>query len=193
MNRRDFLVTLTVAGGVATTTGCLETRGSGTGIVSKTVEHVEPRRIREQKSTIVEFDDDAHAVRVLGYMYYGSSSCNKVGLEAAQYDGDTDELRVVVTPKSTNHIPFLPVACTADMAATWYRVTVIFADELPETITVVEHRGDKEEQRTVNRTDQHELCTTDHPQNSSAGQTAHWTCPERYIAVSRSTNTTDTE
>lgn len=179
MNRRSFVGVLAGVGtGLA---GCL---GGGAGVAGTNVEHVDPRRERERRPTIVEFDDAAGAVHILGYMTYGSSSCNRVGIDATEYDAEADSLRVVMTSKSKNP---LPLACTADMAATWYRATVQFGGELPQRVTVVEGSGDDAETRTVDRSEQRELCTSEHPPDSSEAKTAHWTCPERYVAVSAST------
>lgn len=178
MNRREYLGVL--VGGATGIAGCL---GGGAGVSGTSVEHVEPRRNREQRPTIVEFDDSAGAVRVLGHMAYGSSSCDRVGIDSTKYDVETDALRVVMTSKSKSP---LPMACTADMAAAWYRATVQFADGLPQLVTVVERRGDDSEKRTVDRSEQRELCTSEHPPDSEAAKKAHWTCPERYVAVSES-------
>lgn len=175
VNRRSFLGALVAA--AAGTAGCV---GGGTGVTGTSVEHVTPRRNRERRPTIVAFDETAGAVHVLGYMAYGSSSCNKVGIDSTSYDADAGSLRVVLASKSKNP---LPVGCTADMAATWYRATVGFAGELPERVTVVEGDDDAAERRTVDRSEQRELCTSEHPPDSAAAKTAHWTCPERYIAV----------
>jgi hypothetical protein len=119
MNRRSFLGA--VAGLGAGLAGCL---GGGAGITKTSVEHVDPRRTREKRPTIVEFDDDAEAVHILGFMQYGSSSCNRVGIDSTTYDREANALRVVLTSKSKNP---LPTASTADMAATWYRARIRFA------------------------------------------------------------------
>jgi len=178
MNRRSFVGA--VAGLGAGLAGCL---GGGAGITKTSVEHVEPRRNRERRPTIVEFDGDAGAIHVLGFMRYGSSSCNRVGIDSTAYDREANTLRVVLASKSKNP---LPTGCTADMAATWYRATVGFAEELPQQVTVVEQRGDETEKRTVDRSEQRTLCTSEHPPDSAAATKAHWTCPERYVAVSDS-------
>lgn len=178
MNRRSFVGLL--AGAVTGAAGCL---ADGSGVSGTSVEHVDPRRNRERRPTIVEFDDTAGAVRILGHMRYGSSSCNRVGIDSTEYDADAATLRVVLTSKSESSIS---MGCTADMAATWYRATVRLADALPQRVTVVERRGDNSEERTVDRSEQRELCTTEHPPDSEAAKKAHWTCPERYVAVSPS-------
>lgn len=183
MNRRSFLGVLAAAGGG--TAGCL---GGGAGVSGTNVEHVEPRRNRERRPTIVEFDEGAGAVHVLGHMTYGSSSCDRVGIDSTRYDAEADALRIVLDSKSKNP---LQLACTADMAATWYRATVRFAGDLPERVTVVEHGGDDAERRTVDRSEQRNLCTTEHPPDSAAAKTAHWTCPERYVAVDESESQSD--
>ncbi|WP_226013294.1 hypothetical protein [Halomicrobium salinisoli] len=176
MNRRRFLGTLAGAG--AGMAGCVSL---GSGVSGTSIEHVEPRRDRERRPPIVEFDDDAGAVHVLGYMAYGSSSCDRVGIDSTTYDGDADALEIVLASKSRRSFS---TACTADMAATWYRATVRFADELPQQVTVVEGDGDDPQTRTVDRSEQRELCTSEHPPDSTAAETAHWTCPERYVAAS---------
>lgn len=175
MRRRTFIGGL--AGGIGGLAGCL---GGGTRITDKNVEHVEPRRSREQRPTIVEFDEANGAVTILGNMAYGSSSCNRVGIASTNYQAESNSLRVVMTSKKRNPLEF---ACTADMAFTWYRATVRFAGGLPQKVTVVEGGGDDAETRTVDRSEQETLCTADHPSDSSEGKQAHWTCPERYLAV----------
>lgn len=177
MKRRTFIGM--VAGGVAGLAGCL---GGGTRVTGTSVEHVEPRRRREERPTIVEFDDAAQAVHILGFMHYGSSSSNRVGIESTSYNAEADALRVVMTSKYKNPLVGW-LGGTGDMAATWYRVTVNLSGELPQTVTVVEGEGDESEGRTVDRTEQRALCTSEHPPDSSEATTAHWTCPERYAAV----------
>lgn len=176
MNRRAYLGA--VAGATAGLAGCL---GTGSGVTGTSVEHVEPHRSRKRRPTIVAFDEGAGVVEVLGFMAYGSSSCNRVGIESARYDADADSLRVVLTSKSKEPVS---MGCTADLASTWYRATVRLGEDLPETVTVVERYGDSAERRTVDRSEQRALCTAEHPSNSTAAKKAHWTCPERYVAVS---------
>lgn len=182
MNRRSFVSALAgaLAGSGAGLAGCL---GRGPDVAGTNVEHVDPRRNRERRPTIVEFDEAAGEVRILGYMTYGSSSCNRVGIASTEYDADADSLRVVMTPKDKKPVS---MACTADMAATWYRATIRFAGELPARVTVVERQGKSPETRTVDRSEQRKLCTTEHLPDSAEAKTAHWTCPERYVAVSES-------
>jgi hypothetical protein len=177
MNRRSFVGAL--AGLATGLTGCL----GGGGITETNVEHVDPRRNREKRPTIVEFDEADDAVTVLGYMYYGSSSCDRVGIDSTTYDREADALRIVMTSKSKNPVQ---LGCTADMAATWYRATFRFGVSLPQRVTVVERRGDDTETRTVDRSEQRALCTSEHPPDSAAAKKAHWTCPERYVAVAES-------
>lgn len=178
MNRRTYLGVL--AGTAAGISGCLS---AGSGVSGTSVEHVEPNRVRERRPTIVSFDEGAGTVGVLGFMAYGSSSCDRVGIDSTTYDEDAETLRVVLTPKSKNAVS---LGCTADMASTWYRATIRFVDDLPQRVTVVERRGDTTEKRTVDRSEQRELCTSEHPPNSTAAKKAHWTCPERYVAASES-------
>jgi hypothetical protein len=178
MNRRTYLGVL--AGTTAGMAGCLS---AGSGVTGTSVEHVDPRREREQRPTIVSFDEAAGVVNVLGFMAYGSSSCNRVGIDSTTYDEDADTLRVVMTSKSKNSIS---MGCTADLASTWYRATIRIEDDLPQQVTVLQKYGDTTEKRTVDRSEQRKLCTSEHPPNSSAAKKAHWTCPERYVAVSTS-------
>lgn len=189
MRRRRLLAgigALAAAGSVATA-GCLDQ----SGITGAHVEHVEPRRIRGTRSTVVAFDDEAGEVRITGFMFYGSSSCNRIGLTGTAYDADASHLRVVVDSVDQGGLKLPSMGCTADMAATWYRATVAFADALPESVTVVEAQGGAESTtHTVDRSDQRARCTSDHPEGSNASRTAHWTCPERYIAADNSTGLT---
>lgn len=180
MKRRAFLRLLGV-GGLSGAAGCLDAVGLGSGIVETSVEHVDPARRRERKPIIVAFDEETTTVRILGWMYYGSSSCNRVGLESVDYDANEDHLQVVITSNSTQAIPFLPLGCTADMAATWYEARVRFAEALPQTVTVKEQGNGENAQRTVRRQAQRELCTTAHPTGSDAAKKAHWTCPDKYL------------
>lgn len=186
MERRSFLggvLGLSVAAALA---GCL----NRSGVVGSSVEHVEPRRVRGTQPTVVAFDPDATAVHVRGFMRYGSSSCNRVGLGDVAYDAGRDHLEVVLESVDDQVLP-LPRGCTADMAATWYHATVRFADELPERVTVVERgSGAESTTRTVVRSEQRALCTTDNPEGSTPARTAHWTCPERYVAAENSTGAT---
>lgn len=165
---------------VTLSAGCFST---GSDVTGTRVDHVEPRRNREQRPTIVAFDEETATVSILGFMAYGSSSCNRVGIDTTTYDADAETLRVVMTSKSKN---VLPTGCTADMASTWYRATIQLAAELPEEVTVVERRGETTERRTVDRSEQRKLCTSEHPPDSAAAEKTHWTCPERYLAVSNS-------
>lgn len=188
MKRRSVLAG--VGGGLAATisaatSGCLGVRS---GVVGTSVEHVDPRRVRKRRDTIVAFDDGDREVRVLGFVYYGSSSCNRVGFDTVAYDAEAGHLRVALA--STDEKP-VSLGCTGDVAATWYRATVRFADDLPGRVTVVESGGGEEATvRTVDRSEQRERCTTDHPEGSNASGLAHWTCPERYVAAERSTGAT---
>jgi hypothetical protein len=189
MGRRRFLGSA-VAGGISTAlAGCLDR----SGVVGSSVEHVEPRRVRGTRPTVVAFDDDGLAVRVTGFMYYGSSSCNRVGLDRVAYDAGERHLDVALTSVDDQVLP-IPMGCTADLAATWYRATVRFADELPKRVTVVEDgSGEESTTRTVVRSEQRALCNGDHPEGSAAARRAHWTCPERYVAAENSTGATTPE
>lgn len=126
--------------------GCMDR----SGVVGSSIEHLDEGPDREPRTTTVAFDEDATAVRATGFMFYGSSSCNSLGLTEAGYDEEADHLRVVVDSVDDQ---LLPLGCTADMAATWYRASVRFARELPSSVTVVEEHGDSENW-TVNRSEQ---------------------------------------
>lgn len=183
MKRRSLLGTL--AGVSAGLAGCI---ASGSGVTNSSVEHVDPKRHRKRRPTIVAFDEDAGEVHIIGHMQYGSSSCNRIGIGSTRYNPDEGTLKVVMTSKDESGFTS---ACTADMAATWYRAIITISDSLPETVTVVEDQSNPPERRTVNRSEQRELCTTAHPPDSDAAEKAHWTCPERYIAVSEDENTSE--
>jgi hypothetical protein len=186
MRRRRLLARLggLAAGASAATAGCLDR----SGVTGATVEHVEPRRVRGSRSTVVAFDEADGEVRVTGFMFYGSSSCNRVGITESAYDQDAGHLRVVLDSVDDGGLSLPSLGCTADMAATWYRATVSVADTLPETVTVVEaNGGDESTTRTVDRSEQRALCRSDHPDGSNASRRAHWTCPERYVAAEDST------
>jgi hypothetical protein len=183
MGRRAFLGGVFGSSLVAVLAGCMDR----SGVVESSVVHAEPRRVRGTRPTVVAFDPDDTAVHVRGFMRYGSSSCNRVGLENVAYDAGERHLEVVLASVDDQVLP-LPMGCTADMAATWYRATVRFADGLPERVTVVEAGSGRESStRTVVRSEQRALCTTDHPEGSTPARTAHWTCPERYVAAETST------
>jgi hypothetical protein len=186
VGRRAFLGGVLGSSLAAALAGCVDR----SGVVGSSVVHAEPRRVRGTRPTVVAFDPEETSVHVTGFMRYGSSSCNRVGLDQVAYDAGERHLEVALTSVDDQVLPF-PVGCTADMAATWYRATVRFADELPGRVTVVEDgSGEESTTRTVVRSEQRELCTTDHPGGSNASQHAHWTCPERYVAAEDSTGVT---
>ncbi|WP_458210452.1 hypothetical protein [Haladaptatus sp. NG-SE-30] len=185
-SRRRFLALVGTAGG-AVTAGCFGSLASGSGIVGKRFETVDPRRSRKSRPIIVAFDDNAQEVQVTGFMWYGGG-CDKASLKTATYEPEADRLRVVLDP-TRKLLSF--GGCTAAMGGTHYRVTVAFASSLPRTVEVVEHNAGQQtpEQRTVDREAQEELCTGV-PETNEERATAHWTCPEQYIAMNNDTQTT---
>lgn len=178
MRRRDFLQAAGAAGAAAIA-GCTAGR---TGLVDTRFEpEFEPRRRRRTRPVVVAWDDAAGEVRVQGFMYYGSSSCDRIGLTESRYDADADTLYATVSPvEDRGWFPF--GGCTADMAASHYRARFAFADSLPQTVVVREHgRVAGVAERTVVRSEQERLCTGDRPGGSEQAALAHWTCPEAYV------------
>lgn len=74
-----------------------------------------------------------NGVTVAGALRYGSSSCDRIALDDVTLDGGT--LRVRVRSASVRDEP---EACTDDLAAADYRVTVTLDGGLPETVAVTE-------------------------------------------------------
>jgi hypothetical protein len=185
--RRRELVQAAGAAGVAVTTGLSGCLSGGSGLVDTRIDpDFEPRRQRRTRPIVVAWDDDAREVVVQGFMYYGSSSCNRIGVTEARYDADADTLHATFDSVEKGGLPNL--GCTADMAASHYRARFRFADALPETVVVRESgSGEESDERTVVRSEQEQLCTTDHPEGSDAAERAHWTCPERYLRAGVST------
>lgn len=145
-SRRDFLAACGASASVALA-GCSGTLLSddGTRIVSRSFERVD----REGDDRIrVTFDAADEEVRVTGFAYYGSSSCDELVLKSADYDRESDALRVEIGSEGK----LFALACTGDMAATDYRVTVRFAGGLPGTVEVAEYLdGERQEQKVVER------------------------------------------
>lgn len=182
MKRRDLLRAAAGAGTAATATalaGCSALDRSGL-VDSRIDPQFDPRRQRRSRPIIVSWDDAAGAVYVQGFMYYGSSSCNRIGITGADYDADADELHATFASVEKGSFPSL--GCTADMAASHYRARFRFADELPETVVVREDgSGEASDERTVVRSEQERLCSADFAADSERGRRAHWTCPETYL------------
>lgn len=181
MRRRDLLRAAGAVGtaGVAALAGCTLDRS---GLVETTVDPAfEPRRRRRERPVIVAWHDDAGVVVVQGFMYYGSSSCNRVGVTEARYDGNADALHATFASVEKDRL--LPFGgCTADMAASHYRARFRFADDLPETVVVREDgSGEASDERTVVRSEQERLCRGAVDEDTERGRTAHWTCPEEYV------------
>lgn len=188
MRRRDLLRAAGAAGATALA-GC--TLGES-GLVDTRIDpEFEPRRQRRERPIIVEWDDDAGTVFVQGFMYYGSSSCNRIGVTEARYDADEDTLYTTLDSVEKGWFPNL--GCTADMAASHYRVRFRFADGLPETVVVREAGPGSNDERNVVRSEQAQLCTTDHPEGSEAAERAHWTCPEKYLRAEVSEGAAEAE
>ncbi|WP_255198092.1 twin-arginine translocation signal domain-containing protein [Halorarius litoreus] len=179
MRRRDLLRAAGAVGATALA-GC--TFGQS-GLVDTRIDlDFEPRRQRRPRPIVVSWDDDAGAVFVQGFMYYGSSSCNRIGVTEVRYDAEADTLYTTLNSVEKGWFPNL--GCTADMAASHYQVRFRFADSLPETVVVREDGSGANDERTVVRSEQERLCTTDHPEGSEAAAKAHWTCPEKYLRAS---------
>lgn len=81
---------------------------------------------------------------VSGHVYYGSSSCDEPRLDRVTDDPDADRLRIEVGYGS-DWPPSL--GCTADVAGTFYRLSVRFDGTLPATVTVLEDESGFEDQR----------------------------------------------
>jgi hypothetical protein len=189
MNRRSFLTGL--AGGATLSAGCLSRGVDRPHLLSSRLDRVEPRRDRKSRPVVVAWDDAAGVVAVSGFVWYGSSSCDRPSVADATYDPDRDALRVVVEPGKKRQ--FLPVfGCTGDMAGADYRITARFAGGLPAAVTVVERNAaDRTERRTVGRAAQERLCTSSHAPGSEAAARAHWTCPEKYLRAAASVDADD--
>lgn len=98
----------------------------------------------------VTFDEDEGEVRVTGFAYYGSSSCDKPVVESTTYDEENDTFTVTVGHDDK----LLAFGCTGDMAGTGYRVVARFTGGLPGTVRVVErNEGGETEVETVERDD----------------------------------------
>ena len=119
---------------------------SGTALVSHSFQRSDlspgDDRIR------VAFDEAEGEVRVTGFAYYGSSSCDKPVVESTSYDEAADTLVVRVGHDQK----LLAFGCTGDMAGTGYRVVARFTGGLPKTVRVVErNEGGETEVETVER------------------------------------------
>lgn len=191
MNRRSVLRGIGTVAGITGLTGCVDllTDSPREGIASIEFEpSADPVRGREEARTIVRFDEEAKTVEVEGYLYFGGG-CERLGLMDVTFERAVSRLSVTVgsVEEEPEFDPFTSDSCTTAMGARWYRVTVTFSDRLAETVHVVEKGlADESGTRTVNRTAQRELCTSDHPEGSAKAKTAHWTCPNEYIAANES-------
>lgn len=86
------------------------------------------------RDPVVVRDAEARRVTVYGFIYVGSSSCNRAVLRSL--DLTDGVLRVVVGVGEKGVLPNL--GCTADMSAERYRVVVRFRDSLPDRVVVEE-------------------------------------------------------
>jgi hypothetical protein len=197
MRRRDLLGAL----GTAATVGLAGCRGywndtsdpsegpwvdedvSGP-IERRSIRYIKPRRVRAVERPRVAWDEVTTAVHVTGLMQPG---CDRPGYDRTRYDGDADRLLVRLSPVEQDG----ERGCGFAVASDYYRATVRFESSLPATVRIessetVDGRRSSEPttaERTVNRADQRERCTTDHPAGADAAERAHWTCPERYVRV----------
>lgn len=197
MRRRDLLGGL----GTAATAGLAGCRGYWNGtaetsegpwvdedvsgpIERRSIRFVEPRRVRAVERPRVAWDEAGTAVNVTGLMQHG---CDRPGFDRTRYDGDADRLFVRLSPVERAG----QRGCGFDERADYYRATVRFEGSLPATVRLesretVDGRRSSEPttvERTVNRAEQRDRCTTDHPEGSDAAERAHWTCPEKYVRV----------
>lgn len=94
----------------------------------------------------VEWRDGEDRLVVTGFIWYGSSSCNRPTLEGVTYDGEADRLTVVTTfgqrtPRPTTN-PEGVRECTADIVGSAYTVHVTFGGGLPRHVVVKQfHNG----------------------------------------------------
>jgi hypothetical protein len=217
VNRRSFLAVMAGTGALGGLGGCLGLTGGGDSdggpvrLQGYDFEvDVDRGRERAGNPTVVAFDETVEEVRATGFAYYGSSSCDTLGVRTVAYDPEDDRLRATVEARSKNGplgvLPFdvpLPVGCTADMAGTTYRLTARFEGGLPDVVEVIEDArggdgdaggggsGDHEGSayagdRTVVRADQSTLCSGPTPETRTRRAKRHWTCPERYLRADES-------
>jgi hypothetical protein len=173
----------------ASTSPWVETDVSGP-IARHSIRLHEPRRNRRVRRVRVAWDEAANAVHVTGVMRYGSANCDRPGIVETRYEADSDRLFVGLAPKERDGVD----RCSMNQASETYRATIAFEDSLPATVCVesaktLEGRRLSEPttvERTVDRAEQRELCTSDHPEGSEAAETAHWTCPEGYVRAADS-------
>jgi len=155
-------------------------------IERQSIRFYQPRRARAVRRLRVAWDEAASAVHITGRMSYGSSTCDRPGIAETRYDADADRLFVELTPTRREGVR----RCSADIAVDTYRATVVFEETLPASVHVVsgshEHADATPAERTVDRAEQRDLCTSDHPEGSDAAEKAHWTCPEKFVRAEQS-------
>lgn len=157
------------------------------GIVDVSSQHgVVPDRERSAGRTVVRFDEELTSVQLTGRLGHGSERCELIGVREATFDSGRNRLRVVVAPIERDD---RPRACQSSMDYSWYQVTIRFASSLPRVVRVVERGpGEKSRNRTVKRRRQARRCRRETYENESLASTAHWTCPDRYVAVAGTEN-----
>lgn len=186
VRRRRFL--MACAGGLAAFAGCSKEQD---GLTGTSLHHRDPKRFRARRPIIVAFDEDNGVITVTGFMAYGSSSCGRIELKEASYDRPAGVLTARIAPgrKPSLLRDILGLGCHADIASAHYRAKFQFAGELPTRVTIVEEGAmGNRQRRTVDRKEQHERCSRSHTEGSEAAITAHWTCPEEYIATNASSS-----
>jgi hypothetical protein len=100
-----------------------------------------------QRRPTVEFRPEETQVVVVGKFFVGSSDCNRAVLENAAYDSDSKHLDIRVGSGSKDSDEN---GCSADESPDAYRLTVALAEEIPDSVTVVQ-AGNEENEWTVQR------------------------------------------
>lgn len=191
VRRRRVLQTAgaTAAAGVGAVLMGSEDSPYGPAISSVNAEHgVVPDRKRTAARTVVRFDREQTSVQIIGVLGHGSTRCEQIGVGDAEFSHRTNRLRVVITPVDRDS---QPTACTSSLSWSWYRVTIRLVSSLPAVVRVVERGPAKSQNRTVRRRRQARRCRRETFENESVASTAHWTCPDRFIAVDGAANTSD--
>lgn len=83
----------------------------------------------------VDFDRVRDRVVVTGKFFVGSGSCDRAALKRVFYDERAGTLRVVVESGQKFH---LSNGCTMEESADAYRASFVFANGLPDRVTVEE-------------------------------------------------------
>lgn len=154
MNRRAFL-SVAVAGTTAAS-GCLARSGSvsrrgrtGSGDHVQKPEPVDSIRfsITDQSGPLypprIEFDPPTRRVRITGRLEAGNP-CKETNLKAVEYDGQADELSVLVAVRKI----LFSWGCPDSLGIDTYEVVIAFDARLPETVTAT-HRDFQGETSTT--------------------------------------------